>query len=113
MNKNEAQTGSLTDSHAGPDARPHVRPLGERGLLFTFAPQEEQALPLPVPLPVQQRVWALSAWLGEHREKFRLREIVPGMANLLLVRSEARRVGKASRPGSPRSRQRNGRSHSP
>lgn len=54
-------------------------------MLFTFAPQEEQALPLPVPLPVQQRVWALSAWLGEHREKFRLREIVPGMANLLLV----------------------------
>lgn len=54
-------------------------------MLFTFAPQEQQAQPLPVPLSVQQRVWALSAWLAERREKFRLREIVPGMGNLLVV----------------------------
>jgi len=73
MNKNEAQTGSLPD--------PHVGPLGERGLLFTFTPQQEQA----VPLSVQQRVWALSAWLEERRQELRLHEIVPGMGNLLVV----------------------------
>lgn len=34
---------------------------------------------------MQQRVWALSAWLSEHREELGLREIVPGMGNLLVV----------------------------
>jgi len=75
MNKSEAQTGSLPD--------PHVGPLGECGLLFTFAPQQE--LTLPLPLTVQQRVWALSAWLEERRQELRLREIVPGLGNLLVI----------------------------
>lgn len=58
-------------------------------MLFTFAPQEERAQPMPVPLSVQQRVWALSEWLTEHREEFRLREVVPGMGNLLVVANPA------------------------
>lgn len=56
-------------------------------MLFSFSPQEDSGQ--PVPLPVQQRVWALSAWLEQRREELGLREIVPGMGNLLIIADRA------------------------
>jgi len=62
------------------NAVPRITRLGEDALLCFFtAPDDTVA-----PLPVQQGLWQLCRLLDAEREALQLREIVPGMGNLLL-----------------------------
>ena len=68
------------DLHAALVATPRVSRLGEDALLFRFtAPGTSTP-----PLPLQQRLWAMTEELEARREEMGLLEIVPGMGNLLL-----------------------------
>ncbi len=62
------------------NAAPRITRLGEDALLCYFTAPDDTV----VPLPVQQRLWQLCRLLDAERESLRLREIVPGMGNLLL-----------------------------
>lgn len=68
------------DSPAALVATPRVSRIAEDALLFLFtAPGDSTP-----PLPLQQRLWALTEQLALQREEMGLLEIVPGMGNLLL-----------------------------
>jgi KipI family sensor histidine kinase inhibitor len=62
------------------NAAPRITRLGEDALLCFFTAPDDTV----VPLPVQQRLWQLCRLLDAERESWPLREIVPGMGNLLL-----------------------------
>jgi KipI family sensor histidine kinase inhibitor len=62
------------------NAAPRITRLGEDALLCFFTAPDDTA----PPLPVQQALWQLCQRLEAERAALQLREIVPGMGNLLL-----------------------------
>lgn len=62
------------------NAAPRITRLGEDALLCFFTAPDDTV----PPLPVQQGLWQLCRLLEAERASLQLREIVPGMGNLLL-----------------------------
>jgi KipI family sensor histidine kinase inhibitor len=62
------------------NASPRIARLGEDALLCYFTAPDDTA----APLQVQQALWQLCRLLDAERASLQLREIVPGMGNLLL-----------------------------
>lgn len=71
---------SISTEAAGKAKPARIHHVGENALLIVFTEPGDKV----PPLPVQQRLWQLAAWLQDMRIQLNLVEIIPGMGNLLV-----------------------------